>query len=143
MSAQLYYVEQQIEKNVGFFTGRRNFNRQTAFLFTIIPAALSACATIAIGTNEKWDTAWLPIVAMVATGVASVIGAWQSLFANRRLWHANNVTLASLYSLKWDIEYRKQDSATPMAQAEVDRYFKRLKAIQNDAENSLQKAYTT
>jgi hypothetical protein len=143
MSAQLDYIEQQIGEDLAFFTGRRNFNRKTAFLFTIIPAALSACATVAIGTNEKLDTPWLPILAMVATGIASVIGAWQSLFANRRLWHANNATLASLYDLKWDIEYRKCDSAVPIAKAEVDDYFQRLKTIRNTAEEALKRAYST
>ena len=83
MSAQLEYIEQQIGKDISFFKQRRDFNRQAAFLFTIVPATLSAFATVAIGTAEKLQLQWLPILAMVATAIASIFGAWQALFANR------------------------------------------------------------
>jgi hypothetical protein len=143
MNTQLDYVEQQIAEDLKFFEGRRNFNRNAAFRFTIVPAALTAFATVAIGAQEKLGIPGLLILAMIATGIASVLGAWQSLFANRKLWQANNATLAGLYDLKWDIEYRKGDDASPITKAEVDDYFKRLKAIRSAAEEALQRAYST
>jgi hypothetical protein len=143
MNTQLNYVEQQIAADIAFFERRRNFNRKSAFRFTIVPAVLSAFATVAIGAQEKLGIPWLLILAMIATGIASVLGAWQSLFANRKLWLANNTTLAGLYDLKWDIEYRKGDETSPIAKAEIDDYFKRLKMIRNAAEEALQRAYST
>jgi hypothetical protein len=62
--------------------------------------ALSALATVAIGTFEKLGNRWLPIVAMAATGVASILGAWESLFSNRKLWRVNNAALTGLYEIK-------------------------------------------
>jgi hypothetical protein len=143
MSAQLEYIEQQIGEDISFFCQRRDFNRQAAFLFTIVPATLSAFATVAIGTAEKLHLQWLPILAMVATAIASIFGAWQALFANRKLWQANNATLATLYDLRWDIEYRKRDTTSELTKTEIDDYFQRLKTIRNAAEEALKRAYST
>lgn len=46
---------------------------------------------------------WLAILAMIATGIASILGAWESLFSNRKLWRVNNVALTGLYELQSDI----------------------------------------
>jgi hypothetical protein len=143
VSTQLDYVEQQIAEDISRFERRRDFNRNAAFRFTIVPAGLTAFATVAIGAEDKLGMPWLSILAMIATGIASVLGAWQSLFANRRLWYANNATLAGLYDLKWDTEYRKRDDSSAIAKPEIDDYFTRLKAIRNAAEEALQRAYST
>jgi hypothetical protein len=143
MSTQLDYVEQQIADDIERFTRYKNVNRKAAFRFTILPAALAAFATVAIGAEEKLHMPWLLIVAMIATGIASVLGAWESLYANRKLWHANNVTLAGLSGLKWDIEYRKGDDVAPITKPEIDDYFNRLKAIRNTAEEVLQRTHST
>lgn len=142
MSTQLDYVEQQISEDIVFFERRRDFNRKAAFRFTIVPAALSAFATVAIGIEDKLHLSWLLIPAIIATGISSVLGAWQSLFANRKLWIANNVTLAGLYDLKWDNEYRKGDDTSPISKLEIDDYFNRLKTVRNTAEEALQRAYS-
>jgi len=72
--------------------------------------------------------------------IASVLGAWDSLFSNRKLWHVNNVALTRLYELKVDIEYREKAAATPITQGETDQYFTRLKAIRAEGEQSYQRA---
>ena len=143
MSTQLEYSEQQLAEDIQFFTRRRDFNRKAAFRFTIVPAALTALATVAIGAEEKLQMPWLLILAMIATGIASVMGAWQSLFANRKLWYANNATLAELYDLKSDIEYRTGDDTSPIGKSDIDDYFHRLKKIRESAEEALQRAYST
>lgn len=142
MTQQLSYIEQRISEDIAFFEARRNFNRKAAFRFTIVPAALSAFATVAIGIEDKLHLSWLLIPAIIATGISSVLGAWQSLFANRTLWTANNRTLAALYELKWDIEYRKSDGESQINKLEIDDYFNRLKSIHSVAEDALQKAYS-
>jgi hypothetical protein len=47
-------------------------------------------------------------VAMIATGIASILGGWESLFSNRRLWRVNNIALTGLYEIRSDIEYREK-----------------------------------
>ncbi|MDP9194072.1 MAG: SLATT domain-containing protein [Acidobacteriota bacterium] len=88
---QLEYIKQQLDHEIALYTMRKHFNRKAAFAFTVVPATLAAFATVAIGASEKLGNQWLPILAMVATGIASILGAWESLFANRRLWRVNNV----------------------------------------------------
>lgn len=141
MSPQLDFIEKRIQEDIAFFTNRRNFNRKMAFRFSLFPAILSTIATIAIGIEDKFDILWLPVIALVASGIASVLGAWQSLFANRTLWAANNSTLADLYKLQWDIEYRMADEVSPLQKDEIDAYYERLSKIHDKAEEALQQTY--
>ena len=137
---QLEYVKEQVSTEIGLYTGRRHFNRRAAFLFTIIPATLAALATVCIGTSEILDFTWLAILAMVATGVASILGAWESLFSNQKLWRINNVALTDLYELRSDIEYREKAVEPAMTQEETDQYFERLKAVRAQGEQSYRRA---
>lgn len=136
---QLEYVKQQVAHEIGLYTKRKYFNRKAAFLFTVVPATLAALATVFIGASEQLGNDWLPLLAMVATGTASVLGAWEALFANRKLWRVNNVALTDLYELKSDIEYREMGTDA-IAQGETDQYFERLKAIRAEGEKSYQRA---
>lgn len=137
---QLDYTKRQIDHEIELYTQRKHFNRRAALAFTIIPAALAALATILIGAFEKIDNKWLPIFAMIATGIASVLGAWEALFSNRKLWRVNNAALSDLYELKADIEYREKDATRALTQAETDQYFDRLKVIRNQGEQSYLRA---
>lgn len=137
---QLEYIKVQINQEIGNYTARKHFNRKAAFAFTIIPATLAAFATVAIGASEKFDNRWLPILAMVATGIASILGAWESLFANRKLWRVNNVALTGLYEIRSDIEYREKDVTSPITQEETNDYFARLKSLRKDGETGYERA---
>jgi hypothetical protein len=140
-NTQLDFVEGQLKVHTDFYTNRRNFNRRAAFRLTVLPASLSAIATVLVGASEKLGTTWPSILAMIASGAASVLGAWQAFFSNRKLWVANNATLATIYELQSDIEFRKADTSTPITKAEIDRFYDRSKQISNDAEQALASAY--
>jgi|SRR5271165_3306775 len=137
---QLEYVKDQVKYEIDLYTARKHFNRQAAFLFTVVPATLAALATVFIGASEKLGNTWLPILAMIATGAASILGAWESLFSNRKLWHINNTALTDLYELKSDIEYREKAVDRPITQEEADNYFDRLKRIRAEGEKSYRRA---
>jgi hypothetical protein len=137
---QLTYVKKQVDYEIALFTQRKHFNRKAAFAFTVVPASLAAFATVSIGASKTLGSESLPILAMIATGIASILGAWESLFANRKLWRVNNVALTKLYELKSDIEYREQASGRSIAQEETDEYFARLKAVREEGEQSYQRA---
>lgn len=137
---QLQYVKEQINHEIGLYTQRKHFNRKAAFAFTVVPATLAALATVSIGASEKLGNKWLPILAMVATGSASILGAWESLFSNRKLWRVNNVALTSLYEIRSDIAYREKAPEKPITQQETDQYFARLKACRAEGEKAYQHA---
>lgn len=137
---QLTYVTEQIKYEIDLYTKRKKFNRKAAFAFTVIPASLAAFATVAIGASERLDRPWLPIFAMIATGAASVLGAWEALFSNRKLWRINNVALTSLYKLKSEIEYREKAAGRSITEQETDQYFARLLEIRKEGEQSYQRA---
>ncbi len=140
---QLSYVKEQIVREIGLYTERKKFNRKAAFGFTVIPATLAATATVSIGASEKLENSWLAIIAMIATGIASILGAWETLFANRKLWRVNNFALTSLYELQSDIAYREAAADCPISQDETDSYFDRLKEIRRDGEVGYNKAVST
>ena len=77
---------------------------------------------------------------MVATGVASILGAWVTLFSNRKLWRVNNIALTSLYEVKSDIEFRELDASKPISEAEVSTFFQRLKTVRAEGEAGYHKA---
>ncbi len=137
---QLEYVKAQVEYELGLFTQRKDFDRKAAFAFTVVPATLAAFATVSIGASEKLGNQWLPILAMIATGIASILGAWEALFSNRKLWRIDNVALTGLYALKTEIEYRETATERPITPEETDNYFTRLKEIRNEADQSYQRA---
>lgn len=137
---QMDYVKDQVDCDIDLYSQRKRFNRRAAFWFTVVPASLAAFATVAIGASEKLGNVWLPVLAMMATGVASILGAWDSLFSNRKLWRINNAALTSLYELKSDIEYREKAVGNPITAQETDQYFQRLKAIRAEGEKSYQQA---
>ena len=139
-NTQLEYVKEQVDHEIRLYSQRKRFNRRAAFGFTVVPATLAALATVSIGASEKLGNQWLPIFAMIATGIASILGAWETLFANRKLWRVNNVALTSLYELKSDIDYRERASDKPITQEETDQYFERLKAIRKEGEQSYQRS---
>ena len=139
-NSQLQYVKDEVVREIGLYTQRKHFNRKAAFAFTVVPATLAALATVSIGASEKLGNQWLPILAMFATGVASILGAWESLFANRKLWRVNNVALTGLYELQSDIEYREKAADKPLTQEETDHYFAQLKKVRDNGEASYKRA---
>jgi hypothetical protein len=140
---QLEYVKNEVKREIGLYEKRERTNRGAAFRFTIVPAALAALATVSIGASDKLGSTMstaLPILAMLATSVASVLGAWESLFSNRKQWHLNEVVLAELYVLRSDIEYREKDVNRPITQEETDNFFKEFKRIRAEGERAYQLA---
>lgn len=139
-SSQLQYVKEQIDLEIGQYSARKHFNRRAAFAFTVVPATLAAFATVAIGAAEKLGLGWLPLLAMVATGIASILGAWEALFSNRKLWVVNNLALTGLYALKSEIEFRELDQENPLTKEEVSAYYEQLKLVRQQGEEGYIKA---
>lgn len=77
---------------------------------------------------------------MVATGIASILGAWEALFSNRKLWVVNNSALTGLYALKSEIEFRELDEANPLTKEEVSSFFEQLKLVRQQGEEGYVKA---
>lgn len=85
---------------------------------------------------------WLAVVALIASGLATMVVALEALFAHRRLWSINNIALAELEKLKRDLEYRRAD-AKPIQQAEVDQFYGKLSKSLDDADRSWISVYAS
>ena len=138
--SQLEYIKQQVDLEINQYSARKHFNRRAAFAFTVVPATLAAFATIAIGAADKLNLDWLPLLAMVATGIASILGAWEALFSNRKLWVVNNSALTGLYALRSEIEFRELDQDTALSKQEVEQFFEQLKVVRRHGEDGYVKA---
>src|SRR3954467_9024254 len=95
-SDQLAALEAEIETKLGFFKSRNNYNRRMALVFTLAPAIMSAIATVSIGVSEKLSVKWFLVIALIASGSATVLGAWEGLFSNRKLWVVAGIAGAEL-----------------------------------------------
>ena len=137
---QLDHVRSSIQKHIDFFRNKRNYNRRMAQAFVLSAAGLSAVSTVAIGVSEALDIGWIVLVALVASGLATVVGAWEALLAHKRLWAINNATLAELEGLKREIDYRSA-SPEPVDQAEVDDFFARFNKAIEEADDVWVKTY--
>jgi hypothetical protein len=137
-SDQLTALEAEIATKLGFFKSRNAYNRRKAFIFTIAPAMMSAIATVSIGVSEKLSVKWFLVIALIASGSATVLGAWEGLFSNRKLWVVAGMASAELEELKWDIDYRKNNTGTVITQGEIDAFNDRFKKIIQKAESGWQ-----
>ena len=77
---------------------------------------------------------WLAVVALIASGLATMVVALEALFAHRRLWSINNIALAELEKLKRDLEYRRAD---------VDQFYGKLSKSLDDADRSWISVYAS
>ena len=132
---QLEYVSKQVKREINFFRKKRNYNRAMSLLFVCAAAVLSALATVSLGASKMLNRSWLEVVALVSTGLATVIGAIAALLSHRKLWHINNVALAALSKLQWDIEFRVANEK-PIEESEIAGFYKRFIGIIEDADNS-------
>src|SRR5215213_5188045 len=115
---QLEYVINKVQEEINFFRKKRNYNRAMSLLFVSAAAVLSALATVSLGASKMLNQPWLEVVALIATGLATVIGAIATLISHRKLWHINNVALAALSKLQWDIEFRIANEK-PIEESEI------------------------
>lgn len=136
-SNQLTFVQSLINEEINAFTKRRNYNRNAAFRFGVVVSALSALTTILIGSSEIIGIQWLGILALIASGFVTVVSTWENLFQNRKLWTLNNSTLAELYELKIDIEFRNAESNRLIKPDEVQEFYDRYKKIARTTEEAL------
>lgn len=134
--AQLDFVIAEVEREIGYFRWKRNYNRTMALVFICAAAVLSALATVSLGASKMLNRPGLEVVALVATGLATVIGAVAAVMSHRKLWHINNVALAALSKLQWDIQYRVANEQQTIYQSEIDGFYSRFMGIIEEADKS-------
>src|SRR5260370_24770290 len=104
---QLAFIVDELEKSLGFFYRKRNYNRIVTSLFIAGGASLSAIATITLGASRMTQVTWLAVVALVASGLATVVVALEALFAHRRPWSINNPPMHELQQHNRDPAYTR------------------------------------
>jgi hypothetical protein len=139
--SKLDYILAETSSQISFFTKKRNENRTRVLGFGVASASLSAIATVAIGATKFLSLEWLPLVALVATAIATVIAIWETVFAYRRLWAINNTALAALYKLKRTIDYTLAENGKQIPEAQMDQFFQELDTIITEADAEWVKTY--
>lgn len=139
--SQLEHVIKEVKNSRDFFWGRRNHNRRMTVLFISAASLLSAVATVSLGAAKMVELPWLEVVALVASGLATVAGAIDALLSYRKLWHITNVAMADLDKLQRDIDFRKADSK-PIEDAEVKEFYARYSRILEEADSSWVSTYS-
>lgn len=134
------FVVNRLAQERAAFYRRKNYNRKVTWFFAAGAALLSATATVSLGLSDKLGIPGLESLALVATGLATVVGVTEALFSHRKLWHINNVALASLDKLDRDLGFRLSDQ-TPVTKAEVDEFYGRLDKTLSDIDQAWVETY--
>jgi hypothetical protein len=120
----LAYVEEVIEKQIKSYDSSRIFYRAVNNALTLATASLSALATVLIGVNQGWHSAWLSTPALVCSAAISVANAYEGFIRSKDMWILHDDTRIALSSLHNQILYAKKKSAPePLNQVEVDTFF--------------------
>ena len=127
-SQKMEYVLNKLSDERKAFYRRRSYNRKVAWAYASAGTLLSATSTVVLGMGKITDIPSLQIVALIASGLATVVAATETVFSHRKLWHLNNVAMAALDKLDRDVQYRISDSKA-LDSSEVDAFYKRLDEI--------------
>jgi len=81
--------------------------------------------------NEIYKQSILVAFSLATAGLTTVVAAWASWFAFRKLWVNNTVALNRLWELRDRIDYDKAEMGQP-TQEQLNQYQSRLQQIFND-----------
>ena len=132
-SQKMEYVLNKLSHERKAFYRRRNYNRKVTWAYASAATLLSATSTVVLGIGKISDIPSLQVIALIASGLATVVAATEAVFSHRKLWHLNNVAMADLDKLDRDVQYRISDSKA-LDSSEVDAFYKRLDEILTDVD---------
>lgn len=119
----LAYLEGEIVEQIERYNSSRMFYRSVNNAITLATASLSALATVLIGVNQGWNSAWLSIPALVCSAAISVVTAYEGFVRSKDMWILNDDTRIALSSLRNQILYAKKRVSGSLSQGEVDAFF--------------------
>jgi hypothetical protein len=128
---KLEYILDKLSQERNAFWRRRNYNRKIAWVYALAAMLLSATSTVVLGMGKIIDIPSLQVVALVASGLATVVAATEAVFSHRKLWHLNNIAMAALDKLDRQLQVRMADSKVIIS-SEIDTFFTRLDEILSD-----------
>lgn len=126
----LQTIEEKLQHGIENVRGSRDYYRRGSQIQTVSLAVLSATTTLLIGLNEIYKQSTLVAVSLATAGLTTVVAAWSSWFAFRKLWVNNTVALTRLWELRDRIDYDKAQMGQP-PQEKLIEYQNRLQQIFN------------
>jgi len=126
----LQTIEEKLQHGIENVRGSRDYYRRGSQIQTVSLAALSATTTLLIGLNEIYKQSTLVAFSLATAGLTTVVAAWSSWFAFRKLWVNNTVPLTRLWELRDRIDYDKAQMGQP-PQEKLIEYQNRLQQIFN------------
>jgi len=93
----LQTIEEKLQHGIENVRGSRDYYRRGSQIQTVSLAALSATTTLLIGLNEIYKQSTLVAFSLATAGLTTVVAAWSSWFAFRKLWVNNTVALTRLW----------------------------------------------
>ena len=124
-------IENKLQHGIENVRGSRDYYRRGSQTQTVGLAVLSATTTLLIGLNEIYKQSILVAFSLATAGLTTVVAAWASWFAFRKLWVNNTVALNRLWELRDRIDYDKAEMGQP-TQEQLNQYQSRLQQIFND-----------
>ena len=94
------YLEKQIGDRIKRFDSTRIWYRRANLVITLATATLSAIATVCIGMNQAWPSAWLSVPALVCSAAISVASAVDGYLRSKDMWVLKDDARVALLNLQ-------------------------------------------
>jgi hypothetical protein len=132
---QLIFVQKKVDEQIKYFTDKRARNKRMTIMFVVASASLSTVATVAIGVSKYLEITWLSIIALIASGLSTIVAACEALLSFRQQWTINNMALVPLWELQRCIAFRTLETRA-VEQDEVNNFFAQFNKITGTAYNA-------
>jgi len=107
----LQYLKSKINERINRFTKRRDCYRKKSLYIFLIISILSAVTSVVLGLNISGCEETLRIIALIISGIVTVVSAYNAFFDNKQMWINYNNTLNEFYKLNFEIEFAEKSNA--------------------------------
>lgn len=100
---ELKYLKEQISQRIKGYDIKRLYYRKVSFWAYLSVTILAAISTIILGIKIEELGEAPRIIALIITGLITVISSYNTFFDNKAMWLAFNAALNDLRSLSFEI----------------------------------------
>ena len=133
--AQVKYVKDNIDSMINHFRGRAKDNNNRAFVFKTLSVTFGTITTVllGIGRQKLFDNAseYISLSALIASGLVSIITAWEGFFKPGDLWVINTEATQKLIGLRDALAFL-ESSSDGVSKKQACDFFTRAQKIRDD-----------
>ncbi len=130
------YLRDQLDSQINGFKKRRENNRKNAFWLKISITVLGSIITILLGLKISGAIDLFASIALVLSGLITILNTLESFFDYRTLWLRYTITSTQLLSIKSDLDYLLLSDLNLNTEKGIDELYKRYTNVLTETNES-------